>query len=335
MHLVAFVEHPDHVCCRYRLRAFEPVFNSLGFTVQFQTRPHGFWQAMRRNLPPADGCIIQRWLPSLWELRRLRQRYRFLAFDFDDAVWLRDSYSPKGLHSARRLRRFASVVRTSDLVVAGNAFLAEQANRLAPTRRVIVIPTCISPADYPVANHDAEQESVRLVWIGSSSTLKGLVQMTPLLERATDAVPGLRLKLICDRFPQFGRMPVECCEWRQNTEAAELASADIGIAWMPDDDWSRGKCGLKVLQYMAAGLPVVANRVGVHGEMVRHGESGLLANRDAEWIEAFRGLARDFQMRQAMGLAGRRQVERDYSVQFGEQRWRLALGESICAPNAA
>ena len=66
--------------------------------------------------------------------------------------------------------------------------------------------------------------------------------------------------------------------WSRETETAELAEGDIGIAYMPDDSWSLGKCGLKVLQYMAAGLPVVANPVGVHREMIVHGETGFLAD---------------------------------------------------------
>ena len=279
---------------------------AAGHSLHYHLRPHGFWQALANPPPPGDACIIQRWLPSLWELRRLRRQYRYLIFDFDDAVWLRDSYASKGLHSAKRLRRFEAIVDASDLVIAGNAFLAEQVG-LARQR---IIPTCIEPANYPIAGHRPEPQNIRLVWIGSSSTLQGLRQLSPLLDRIADAIPNVRLKLICDRYLSLNRMPVDCCEWRAESEAAELADADVGIAWMPDDDWSRGKCGLKILQYMAAGLPVVANRVGVHGEMVRHGESGFLADTDNEWITAVRNLAGDAAMRRRMGLGGRGRASR-------------------------
>ena len=102
--------------------------------------------------------------------------------------------------------------------------------------------------------------------------------------------------------------------WSEQTEARELAAGDIGVSWLPDDLWSRGKCGLKVLQYHAAGLPVVANPVGSHREMVRAGETGILASTPDEWVDAVTRLAGDARLRQRMGLLGRQRVETDYSV---------------------
>src|SRR5256885_8089682 len=125
------------------------------------------------------------------------------------------------------------------------------------------------------------------------------------------AVPGVSLKLISDRFSEFGQLRIEPCPWSAETEPIEIAAGDIGIAWVPDDDWSRGKCGLKVLQYMAAGLPVIANPVGVHRELVRPGETGFLAESTTEWIEAVRVLAADPQLRARFGRAGRELVERE------------------------
>ena len=104
-----------------------------------------------------------------------------------------------------------------------------------------------------------------------------------------------------------------------------MATSDIGISWLPDDTWSQGKCGLKVLQYMAAGLPVVANPVGVQAEMVRHGETGFLAETPDQWAEAVGRLARDPALRRTMGRAGRRRVETGFSVAFGAGRWLEVL----------
>ena len=105
--------------------------------------------------------------------------------------------------------------------------------------------------------------------------------------------------------------------WSSATETTELAATDIGVSWLSDDLWGQGKCGLKVLQYMAAGLPVVANSVGVHRKMIVHGESGFLADTPDEWAEAVSLLAENPSLRRRMGTAARRNVESDYNV----RRW--------------
>ncbi len=326
MRWIALVESPDHVCCRYRLAAFRPFLESSGYALELQTLPRAWWErlSLYRQLRGAN-VILQRKLLPAWELTLLRRQAQHLIFDFDDAVFLRDSYAAKGLYDGRRLRRFANTVRACDAVVAGNAFLAENAARHTDSANVHVIPTCVNPALYPPAENKSSGP-VDLVWVGSSSTLQGLEAVAPLLEELGASVPNLRLKLICDRFPCFQNLPVIACPWREATETAELASADIGISWIPDDLWSRGKCGLKVLQYMAAGLPVVANPIGVHPEMVRHGETGFLADSVAEWTTAIGALAADPALRQCLGDAGRRLLEKDYGVRTGAQRWSDVFG---------
>jgi glycosyltransferase involved in cell wall biosynthesis len=244
-----------------------------------------------------------------------------LLYDVDDAVFLRDSYSPKGLHDAKRLQRFAAMVRASDAVIAGNRFLHDEACRWAGRPSVHIIPSCVDPTLYAMASHRTARKGTQLVWVGSSSTLQGLEVIRPMLEELGRSVPGVRLKLICDRFLQFAHLPVDACPWSEASEGAEIAAADAGISWVPDDLWSRGKCGLKVLQYMAAGLPVVANPVGVHVEMVRHGETGFLAETPVQWVDAVRRLASDPALRHRMGQAGRRLLEEEYSVERGAARW--------------
>jgi glycosyltransferase involved in cell wall biosynthesis len=244
---------------------------------------------------------------------------------------MRDSYAGKGFLSRKRLGRFRTIVRAAEAVIAGNSYLAEHATQ-AGARAAWVIPTCVDVRQYPLARHD--REGVELVWVGSSITLRGLEGITPILNAIGDQVPGVRLKLVCDRYFQPGRLPVDECPWAEATEAAEIAAADIGISWVPDDPWSRGKCGLKVLQYMAAGLPVVTNPVGVHVEMVRPGETGFLATTEAEWVEAVRTLAADPDLRRRMGAAGRKLVEDRYSVEAGAALW-LNLIDGLTAGRAS
>src|SRR5262249_48923003 len=158
----------------------------------------------------------------------------------------------------------------------------------------------------------------------SSSTLQGLEQQRDLWELLGREVPGIRLRLICDRFPQFQAMPVIPVAWSEATEAHEMALADVGISWLPDDLWSRGKCGLKIVQYQAAGLPVITNPVGVHPEMVVDGVSGLLARTPGEWVHAAQTLAADAALRQRMGKAARAGVKSGYSI----SAWSRAFVEA-------
>jgi glycosyltransferase involved in cell wall biosynthesis len=325
--VVALVESEDHVCCRYRLAAFRAAFAAAGCELELRPLPRTAFGrlAIGSGLLDADAVVLQRKLLPRWAVALLRRRVSRLVFDFDDAVWLRDSFSPQGFADPKRARRFRATVAACDLVVAGNDFLAAEARRHTSADRVAVIPTCVEPAAYPVTDVRPPHPRLQLVWVGSSSTLRGLEQFAPTLSAVGRSVPGVRLKIVCDRFPTIPHLPVDECEWRADTEAAEIAAADVGIGWVPDDPWSRGKCGLKILQYQAAGLPVVANPVGVQAEMVRDGETGFTATTTGEWVAAVRRLAADAELRRRLGAAGRRQVEGRYSVAAGARAWLAAL----------
>jgi len=378
--VVSLVESVDHVCCRYRLAAFRAAFTAAGHTFDIQSLPTGTFGRLTlgRGLRDADTVILQRKLLPRWTIALLRRRVRRLVFDFDDAVWLRDSYSPKGFDDSKRLERFRATLAACDLVVAGNDFLATEARRHTAPDRVIVVPTCVEPAKYPASRHESQSSSLecsplapravggvshvqatiipkyplapradhtqtqipqrvpslQLVWVGSHSTLRGLERFTHALSAVGEAVHGVRLKLICDRFLKIPGLTVDECVWSEDTEGAEIAAADVGIAWVPDDPWSQGKCGLKILQYQAAGLAVIANPVGVQPEMVRNRETGFLATTTDEWVAAVRELATDVALRRQLGLAGRRQVEDRYSVAVGARAWLAAL-ERLCSDSQA
>lgn len=322
MDVVALVSSPDHVCCRYRLEAFRPALESAGHTLRYQTLPRNLFARLPsyRHLRTADVVIVQRKLLPPTEVSLLRRYAQHLVFDYDDAIWFRDSYSPKGFFSRRRTARFRAMAQVADLMVAGNAVLAAEGRRHAIPGRVVTVPTCVEPASYPLAVH-TPKPSLTLVWVGSSSTLRGLERFRNTLEAIGQAVPGVRLKLVCDQFLQFQHLPVDPVPWSALTEAGEIASADVGIGWVPDDPWSRGKCGLKVLQYQAAGLPVIANPVGVQADFVRNDVTGFRAETPEEWVAAVRKLATDATLRQRFGTAGRTQLIEKYSVAAGGTAW--------------
>jgi glycosyltransferase involved in cell wall biosynthesis len=321
------VESPDHVCCRYRVRAFAPALAASGIDLEIEGLARGSLARLRqlRSAGRAQVVLIQRKLLPAWQVGLLRKRARRLVFDFDDAVLYRDSYDPRGPLDRRRGARFARLMPACDAVIAGNDFLADCARAAgAVPANVRVIPTCVEPARYgPRASGRAD--GLEMVWIGSSSTLHGLERQRDLFRRLGREVPGLRLRMICDRFVEFEGLPVVPVAWDERTEAEELARGDVGISWIPDDRWSRGKCGLKVLQFQAAGLPVVANPVGVHPRMIEPGVSGFLAETADDWAAAMRTLAADPALRAEMGRAARAGVEANYSVSAWSGAFAAAL----------
>lgn len=321
MRVTALVKSRDHVCCRYRIAAFRPCLEALGHRVEI--RPWSSAWALQQLFPSFDGglevLIVQRKLLPSWQLKLLRPRVRWLIYDFDDSIFLNSSYNPFGAECPRRFQQFRHMMQTADAVIAGNEFLHDHATALTDPAKVHLIPTCVDVSRYPLAAHD--RALVKLAWIGSASTLRGLERIRDVLDRLGQAVPRLRFKVICDRSIQLAHLPVEFRTWSEAIETADLADADIGISWLPDDDWSAGKCGLKILQYMAAGLPVVANPVGVQKTLVRDGETGFLVNTPDEWLHAVERLASDPELRRAMGKAGRRRVESEFDVSSGADAW--------------
>ncbi len=319
MKVLALIERPQHVCYRYRLEAYASALFEQGLQLEaLPLRQGGLPRVFR--LPAAasaDLVILQRKLLPRWQLHLVRHFAKRLVYDIDDAVFQRDSFHRKGPKSCRRERLFRATVLAADAVIVGNECLRRCTAQIDSTKQVYVVPTTVQPQYYHLTRHHRVGANVRLAWIGSSSTLQGLKLAQPHLWAASQKVHGLSLRLVCDRNIELDGIQVVLRPWAAATEAAELADADVGISWLPDDSWSRGKCGLKVLQYMAAGLPVVANRVGMNRHMVIHGETGLLADTPGEWADAIAQLAGDPELRRRMGAAGRRMVEQQYTV----DRW--------------
>jgi hypothetical protein len=262
----------------------------------------------------AEIVILQRKLLPAWQLAILRRNAKCLVYDIDDALFRRDTFAEKNQQSLRRLSRFRRTVRAADAILTGNDYLTQFASAYTDPSRIHFVPTCVEPAWYPPASHRRSGSWVRLGWIGQHSMLPSLGAMEEQLTAVRRRLPDISLRVISDSMPQIAGLRTEFRPWSSATETAELAATDIGISWLCDDLWSPGKCGLKVLQYMAAGLPVVANSVGVHRKLIVHGQSGFLADTPDEWAEAVSLLAEDPALRQRMGAAARQTVEADYNV---------------------
>lgn len=270
-------------------------------------------------------------LPSWIEtwLNRLGIRY---VVDYDDAIFHNYDLSRNPLRHALA-GKIDSVMRSASVVVCGNSYLAERALR-SGSRAVEILPTVVDLDRYSVRSAGASPV-VTIGWIGSPATAKYLALIAPSLKLLAERFP-LRLCVV-GANPVMEGVEVESRPWSELTEVPDIQSFDIGIMPLEDSPWERGKCGYKLVQYMACGIPVVGSPVGVNQEIVRHGENGYLASAQDEWVRALSDLIADRVRRTRMGGVGRGLVEREYCVQVVapklEQVFSRAMYEkgSACA----
>lgn len=326
--VLVLANNPAQASFRLRIAALVPRLAERGFELEVIIRPKG-WLAgprLRRMLRTAGkyhAFILQRRFLGSMDARVLRRHARRIFYDIDDALMFHNREVGR-VSRWRTRRRFAATTRILDHVVAGNEYLAQIFRENG--RLVSVIPTVLDASHYRVKDH-GPTPTPRLVWIGSHSTIQYLQESLPALERAARLVPGLRLVTIADATVQSAVLPVEHEPWSEATEAASLVRGDIGIAPMPTDPWTLGKCGFKILQYMAAGLPVVASPVGAHATIVREGFTGFLPDEPGGWPTAIARLADDAGLRARMGRAARQDVQTTYSLARAADDWARLLGE--------
>lgn len=304
---------------RVRVEALLPALRKLGIETTVGLRTKSYFQNRRlyQTAVEFDSVLLQRKFLSTWEARVLRKYARRIVYDIDDALMFHNR--PVGWFSRLRTKaRFAATAAVVDHVVAGNAYLAEMFRKCGAT--TTVLPTVVDPARYAVKVH-VQNNQTRLVWIGSRSTVGYLRGAMPALRLAGQRVQGLDVLAIVDEALTDSPVPVEHRPWSSETESASLVAGDIGIAPTPSDPWTLGKCGFKIVQYMAAGLPVVASPVGANAELVQEGMTGFLPKTDEAWADAIEVLSRDVALRQRMGQAGRARVEKELCVQRAAEVW--------------
>jgi glycosyltransferase involved in cell wall biosynthesis len=293
---------------RYRIQPIYERLAKAGHQVEFVSTELGLLPKLNlvRRSNQYDLVFIQRKLFPAWFVRSLKRRAGRLVFDFDDAIFLKSS----GESSPSRYRKFQATCQAADLILAGNEYLAMQSRKLST--KVQVVPTTVDTAAYET---DAVKASaITLVWIGSSSTRRYLDMLTPVLDSLSQRRPNLMLKVIADFEFRLDGLKVENIQWSSEQEVAELTSSHIGIAPMINNGWTRGKCALKVIQYMAAGLPVVSDRCGANQEVILASETGYLADNENDWIEAITKLIDNEDLRTQMGVAGRARAQQLYDM---------------------
>lgn len=266
------------------------------------------------------------WVPAWLELGLFPAKVPLIV-DYDDAVFHR--YDQHRLSLVRGLlgRKIDRVMRRADLVVAGNEYLANRARNAGATR-VEILPTVVDMARYGVTiSGNGVQALPTIGWIGSPATAHFLQLIAPALHEIV-ARKLARVVAVGANADQLDDLPVGALPWTEATEVADIQGFDIGIMPLPDAPFERGKCGYKLIQYMACGKPVVASPVGVNSTIVRDGVDGFLASTHLEWVSALTRLIADPELRQRMGLEGRRRIENEFSLQQAAPRL-IKLIESV------
>lgn len=315
---------------RYRVAQFLPSLEEQGiecdtasaisedFDLDWRERPRRPWryhlhEGRRRlahvlNARRFDVVVVQKALTTVYFSgldRLLRARTRHVVLDIDDAMHLGPSLKPSGM--ARWLTDAGQVSRLmceADLVLAGNRWLVEEAERLDGTTEYF--PTVIDTERFrPV---EGTPETFTIGWMGGPSTTPAVAELEPVLRNFP------QVQLVGADASRLGALSDRAIEWRLDDEVNRIQNFSVGLMPLPRDEWTRGKCGLKALQYMACGVPPIVTPYGAALEIVEDGENGLLADTPKEWRAAIERLRDNPGERERLGTAARRTVEERYAL---------------------
>ena len=326
--------------CRFRISQYVPYLEAHGFEVtvapfytpeffrivylrgRYVTKTRLFLARTVRRLaealsPRHDLVFLYREAlpigPPVIAMLLTRLKRRPLVYDFDDAVFLANvSDANRLVRVVKFPEKVRAIIRSSAAVTAGNAYLADYATR--HHRNVTVLPTVVDTSRWVPADDTVRRRVLRVGWIGTPSTASYLASLADVLRQVALVQPfTLRVAGAGDpvRFPGVS---VENDRWTLAGEVALFNTCDIGVYPLPDDAWTRGKCGLKAIQFMACGVPVVAAPVGVNREIIQDGVNGFLAATPEEWTEKLGWLLADGSLREKLGRAGRETVVERYSL---------------------
>jgi len=247
-----------------------------------------------------------------WFERKIARSGVPVVFDFDDAIFVSYKSPSNGYLSYLKFpSKTSEICRLSTHIMAGNEFLANYAR--AFNKNVSIVPTTIDTDKYLPTEQNTGSGKITIGWSGSFSTIQHLDTVRDVLHELAQT-EEFTLRVIGTPEYEIAGVDVEAMQWRAETEVDDLGQIDIGIMPLPDDNWSKGKCGLKALQYMALGKPTVCSPVGVNSTIIQDGVNGCLAGETAEWISEIKQLMHEPELRQKMGRAGRKTVEQEYSA---------------------
>ncbi len=311
---VVFLVQGMHVAAsRYRVLQYLPFFRAAGIDTEvfeFPQRMAG-WSSLWEFLKKGDVIFVQRKRLPFSVLLFLKRLKKKILYDFDDAVMFKNSLS-KNPYSLRRTLSFKRMLHYTDLVVAGNGFLNQEAEKYHG--RVKVLPTPIDAERYQ-KKKNYKSDTVNMGWIGDHGSIHYMESYKDVWEAIGRKYTNVVLTIICDTFIDTKDITLRRIPWSYEREIDDLMSLDIGLMPLFDDLWSKGKCGFKIIQYLGVGVPAVCTPVGINRDVVHDGVHGLWANTKDEWIEKLSTLIENASLREKMGGEGRRKIMDAYTVQ--------------------
>lgn len=264
------------------------------------------------------------WLPDFAE-KWLRQSGKPYIVDYDDAVFHHYDLNTNPFIRALLGKKLDQVMRNAELVITGNRYLERRATK-AGAKKIQKLPSVIDINRYLPKEKDSLKagEKFSVGWIGSPTTAKYLDRIIPVVDSLC-AENDTRFIIVGAGKHGFNSKHVESRDWSETTEVSDILDFDVGIMPLPDTPWTRGKCGYKLIQYMACCLPVVASPVGANIDIVKHGENGFFADGAYDWKRALTRLKNNRELCWKMGSNGRKRVEKEYCLQITAPRLKGML----------
>ncbi len=312
---------------RLRVLQYLPYLRKQGFSCRvIEVRKNFFQRIIFLFLAFFNDCLfIQKKILSRAEIFFLRMTRARIIFDLDDAIIYKER-GEKAEKNIRAEKKLQTLLKTADLVIAGNTFLSEIAGRYHPRIRIIPTPWNPSPTETKAGK---SEKGKALVWIGSKSTMKYLQNLENVFRRLTDKYPDIRLIVISNAFPGIKNISTENIIWKEENEADLIRRGDIGLMPLPDNEWCRGKCGFKIIQYMACGLPPVASPVGMNADLIQDGRNGFLPRNEEEWLNKISLLLENADLYKQMSQKAKETFEKEYQVGYNAGKLIAVIEELL------
>ncbi len=341
-HLLFIVQYPENVSPsqRFRFELYKELLVKNGFVVS----THSFIDQAGYAVIFKNGFFLQKtWAVTKGFLRRVKllfnmEQYDFVLlecgaapvgppvlewimikwlkkkviYDFDGAIWVPQVSEMNRLYGfLKNPGKTVSITKWAYKVSCGNEFLCNYAKQY--NQNVVYNPTCVDTEKHHNIPAHQDVQTITIGWTGSFSTLPYLKLIEPVLQKLQQ-VYDFNFKVICNQPPQLNIKNLQYIEWTAENEVTELAACQIGLMPLTQDEWSEGKCGFKLIQYLALGIPAVASPVGVNKKIIEEGVNGFLCDTEDEWYAAIEKLIQNAALRKQLGAAGRRKIIEQYSL---------------------